>query len=154
MIAMVAPLLGMGGTVLGMVAMFQGLGAGEHVDPAILANGIWETLLTTILGLTGAIPSVLASASLHLLVRSFAIKAVEYGYRMLGVIDPSCPCGKANAQTPATATAPATSETPAINDLLWLSFRGLAPLGPRALARALSHEPCNRTLESRYRRRH
>ncbi|MBJ3776010.1 MotA/TolQ/ExbB proton channel family protein [Acuticoccus mangrovi] len=62
-IAQVAPLLGLFGTVLGMIEAFQALeGAGAAVDPSILAGGIWVALLTTAVGLAVAMPaSVLAS---------------------------------------------------------------------------------------------
>ena len=57
LIATVSPLLGLLGTVLGMIDAFQQLeGAGDRVDPAILSGGIWEALLTTAAGLSVAIP--------------------------------------------------------------------------------------------------
>jgi biopolymer transport protein ExbB len=62
LIATVAPLLGLLGTVMGMIAAFQGLqAAGAQADPATLAGGIWEALLTTAAGMAVAIP---ASAAL------------------------------------------------------------------------------------------
>jgi biopolymer transport protein ExbB len=52
-----APLLGLFGTVLGMIDAFQKLqGAGSSVDPSILAGGIWVALLTTAAGLAVAMP--------------------------------------------------------------------------------------------------
>ena len=58
-IASLAPLLGLFGTVLGMIAAFAALeAAGSQVDPAILSGGIWEALLTTAVGLAVAIPTV------------------------------------------------------------------------------------------------
>lgn len=55
----IAPLLGLLGTVMGMITAFQQLEvAGSKVDPAILAGGIWEALLTTEVGLMVAIPVV------------------------------------------------------------------------------------------------
>lgn len=62
LIATIAPLLGLLGTVLGMIAAFQALQqAGSKADPALLAGGIWEALLTTAAGMAVAIP---ASAAL------------------------------------------------------------------------------------------
>lgn len=59
-IAQVAPLLGLFGTVLGMIDAFQALqGAGASVDPSILAGGIWVALLTTAVGLGVAMPTQL-----------------------------------------------------------------------------------------------
>lgn len=58
-IGSLAPLLGLLGTVLGMIKAFQQLeAAGNRVDPAILSGGIWEALLTTAVGLCVAIPVV------------------------------------------------------------------------------------------------
>ena len=60
-IAQVAPLLGLFGTVLGMIAAFQALQeAGASVDPSALAGGIWVALLTTAGGLAIAMPTSLA----------------------------------------------------------------------------------------------
>ena len=51
-VAQLAPLLGLFGTVLGMIEAFQSLqDAGSQVDPSLLAGGIWVALLTTAVGL-------------------------------------------------------------------------------------------------------
>ena len=61
LIATIAPLLGLLGTVLGMIAAFQALQeAGSRADPATLAGGIWEALLTTAAGMAVAIPAAMA----------------------------------------------------------------------------------------------
>lgn len=53
----IAPLLGLFGTVLGMIEAFRQLAeAGSKVNPAVLSGGIWEALLTTAVGLAVAIP--------------------------------------------------------------------------------------------------
>lgn len=53
----IAPLLGLLGTVLGMIEAFQALQAeGSGADAAVLAGGIWEALLTTAAGMAVAIP--------------------------------------------------------------------------------------------------
>lgn len=58
-IASLAPLLGLFGTVLGMIEAFRQLeAAGNQVNPAILSGGIWAALLTTAAGLAVAIPVV------------------------------------------------------------------------------------------------
>lgn len=60
-IATIAPLLGLLGTVLGMIAAFQALQeSGARADPAALAGGIWEALLTTAAGMAVAIPAGVA----------------------------------------------------------------------------------------------
>lgn len=59
-VAQLAPLLGLFGTVLGMIEAFQSLqDAGSQVDPSILAGGIWVALLTTAVGLVVAMPTAL-----------------------------------------------------------------------------------------------
>lgn len=61
LIVTIAPLLGLLGTVLGMIAAFQALQeAGLRADPATLAGGIWEALLTTAAGMVVAIPASMA----------------------------------------------------------------------------------------------
>ncbi len=61
LVSSTGPLLGLLGTVTGMVVMFATIGkAGSHVDPAMLANGIWEALITTVTGLIVAVPAVFA----------------------------------------------------------------------------------------------
>lgn len=63
LIATIAPLLGLLGTVLGMISAFQALqAAGSRADPAALAGGIWEALLTTAAGMAVAIPAGIALA--------------------------------------------------------------------------------------------
>lgn len=59
-VAQLAPLLGLFGTVLGMISAFQALqAAGAQVDPSVLAGGIWVALLTTAVGLAVAMPTAL-----------------------------------------------------------------------------------------------
>jgi len=57
LVTQVAPLLGLFGTVLGMIETFQSLQeSGASADPSSLAGGIWVALLTTACGLAVAIP--------------------------------------------------------------------------------------------------
>ncbi|GAW34301.1 biopolymer transport protein ExbB [Roseovarius sp. A-2] len=59
-VAQLAPLLGLFGTVLGMIDAFQSLqSAGTQVDPSLLAGGIWVALLTTAAGLAVAMPTAM-----------------------------------------------------------------------------------------------
>lgn len=61
LIATIAPLVGLLGTVLGMIDAFQALQeTGARADPATLAGGIWEALLTTAAGMAVAIPASIA----------------------------------------------------------------------------------------------
>lgn len=59
LIGSLSPLLGLLGTVLGMIQAFRAMEtAGRNVDPSILSGGIWAALLTTAAGLIVAIPVV------------------------------------------------------------------------------------------------
>jgi biopolymer transport protein ExbB len=65
-VAQLAPLLGLFGTVLGMIEAFQSLqDAGSQVDPSLLAGGIWVALLTTAVGLAVSMPTSMALAWLE-----------------------------------------------------------------------------------------
>lgn len=56
-VAQAAPMLGLLGTVIGMISAFGELSAkGGAIDPSALAGGIWIALITTAAGLTVAIP--------------------------------------------------------------------------------------------------
>lgn len=78
-IAGVSPLLGLFGTVLGMIAAFQALeAAGDKVDPAILAGGIWEALFTTAAGLAVAIPALALSNWFERALDALAHKMEHY----------------------------------------------------------------------------
>lgn len=71
-IAALSPLLGLLGTVLGMIEAFRQLEmAGSQVDPALLSGGIWEALLTTAVGLAVAIPAVAALNGLERVLERF-----------------------------------------------------------------------------------
>lgn len=57
----IAPLLGLLGTVTGMIKVFMGIQNMQgQVNPSALAGGIWEALITTAAGLIVAIPTIIA----------------------------------------------------------------------------------------------
>ena len=58
-IASISPLLGLLGTVVGMIKVFAVITAQGVGDPSVLAEGISEALITTAVGLTVAIPSLM-----------------------------------------------------------------------------------------------
>jgi len=72
-LAAVAPLLGLLGTVVGMINTFQAITLFGTGDPKLMAGGISTALVTTVLGLIVAIPLVL----LHSLVASRSKMLVE-----------------------------------------------------------------------------
>lgn len=61
-IGKIAPLLGLLGTVLGMVEMFNSLHIGGQISASAVTGGIWKALFTTVAGLTVAIPTICAHA--------------------------------------------------------------------------------------------
>ncbi len=70
-LAAVAPLMGLLGTVTGMIGTFQAITLFGAGDPKLMAGGISQALVTTVLGLSAAIPlllshSFLSSRSTHL----------------------------------------------------------------------------------------
>jgi len=72
-ISMVAPLLGLLGTVTGMILTFQAITIFGAGDPRAMASGISSALMTTVLGLIVAIPTVL----LHTFVNGSARKVIH-----------------------------------------------------------------------------
>ena len=58
-VAVVAPLMGLLGTVTGMIQTFQSITLFGAGDPKLMAGGISQALVTTVLGLCVAIPTVL-----------------------------------------------------------------------------------------------
>lgn len=75
LIAAVAPLLGLLGTVTGMIRTFQAITLFGTGDPQIMADGISEALVTTVLGLVTAIPI--------LLIHSFCASAARSSQQIL-----------------------------------------------------------------------
>jgi len=63
-VSVVAPLMGLLGTVTGMIRTFQSITLFGAGDPRMMAGGISEALVTTMLGLVTAIPLVLLHAAL------------------------------------------------------------------------------------------
>jgi biopolymer transport protein ExbB len=63
--AAVTPLLGLLGTVVGMIVTFQSISLFGNGDPSLLAAGISQALITTVLGLIAAIPLLFCSSLLN-----------------------------------------------------------------------------------------
>jgi len=65
-LAQISPMVGLFGTVYGMIVAFQAVAAsGGQADPALLAGGIGTALVTTFWGLVVAVPALLAYALLR-----------------------------------------------------------------------------------------
>ena len=72
-ISVVAPLMGLLGTVVGMINTFQAITLYGTGDPKLMAGGISQALVTTVLGLTVAIPTTL----LHTIVSGRSRKVTQ-----------------------------------------------------------------------------
>lgn len=77
-VAQTAPLLGLLGTVTGMIRAFIRIQAlAGQVNPSDLAGGIWEALLTTAAGLIVAIPALIAYIAFSRLADRFALEVAS-----------------------------------------------------------------------------
>jgi len=62
-IAGLAPLLGLLGTVIGLMVAFQSLeGSTGPVEPGVVAGGLWQAMITTVIGLIVAVPCLVCHA--------------------------------------------------------------------------------------------
>ena len=64
-----APMIGLLGTVMGMMGAFANLSSGDKVDTVQMASDIQFALITTALGLAIAVPLVLSTASINIRIR-------------------------------------------------------------------------------------
>lgn len=88
MTATVAPLIGLLGTVIGMINSFSKLSlSGTRVDPTLLAGGIWEALLTTAGGLTVAIPALAAHYILDGIIEKVRATMKDVSVQILALED-------------------------------------------------------------------
>jgi biopolymer transport protein ExbB len=100
-IANLAPLLGLFGTVIGMIEAFQAMQrAGSQVDPSVLSGGIWVALLTTAVGLAVAMPAVLLHSWLERLTERTAARMQDSVARLFTLDaerhhDSAAPVGRA-----------------------------------------------------------
>jgi len=81
LISVISPLLGLLGTVLGIFKVFRVIGSQTVVNPALLANGIWEALSTTIMGLCITIPVLCLYYFFRMQIHGFQVELMEYAGR-------------------------------------------------------------------------
>jgi biopolymer transport protein ExbB len=92
MIATIAPLGGLLGTVTGMIVVFQQITVYGAGDPTIMAGGISSALMTTVLGIVVAIPTIFmhtvvksrADAIIHILEQQATGMIAQKAERMAG----------------------------------------------------------------------
>jgi biopolymer transport protein ExbB len=85
-IASITPLLGLLGTVVGMIKVFAAIMIHGVGDPGILAGGISEALLTTAAGLTVAIPSLIFHRYFERLVDEYVLNMEEEALKLIDVM--------------------------------------------------------------------
>lgn len=83
----IAPLLGLLGTVIGMIKAFMVIQQmGGKVNAAVLAGGIWEAMLTTALGLCVALPTMVAHSYLMARIDAYEARLQEGSVKFLTAV--------------------------------------------------------------------
>ena len=85
-IASITPLLGLLGTVVGMISVFKVITDSGVGDPSILADGISVALYTTAAGLTVAIPSLIFHRYFERLVDEYVLNMEEEALKLIDVM--------------------------------------------------------------------
>jgi biopolymer transport protein ExbB len=86
-IASLSPLMGLLGTVLGMIRTFNAITTAGIGNPASLAGGIAEALITTAAGLTVAIPALLAYKYLRGRVQMLVVQMEKEATKLIEAIE-------------------------------------------------------------------
>ncbi len=86
-IAAITPLIGLLGTVVGMVRVFAAITANGVGNPTVLADGISQALVTTAAGLSVAIPALIGYRYLRNHVDSLVVDMEQEATRLVDAID-------------------------------------------------------------------
>jgi biopolymer transport protein ExbB len=88
LIGKIAPMIGLLGTVLGMVEAFQKVSFMKSiVNPSLLASGIWEALITTVTGLFVGIPALIAYHLYSNRMKAVAFSMKHYSEEILAIME-------------------------------------------------------------------
>ncbi|MFB6356332.1 MAG: MotA/TolQ/ExbB proton channel family protein, partial [bacterium] len=82
-LASVTPLLGLLGTVIGMIKAMGEVSLGAGADPLKVGQGISEALLTTAVGLAVGIPLLIAHSLLKDRINRYASEFEEFGHEVM-----------------------------------------------------------------------
>lgn len=104
-IATISPLLGLLGTVLGIMRVFASISQGGLGNPAALAGGISEALITTVAGLTVAIPAYILHRYLRGKVDDLVVRMERETQRLINAVRGSQPGLETVRSEPAVARA-------------------------------------------------
>lgn len=113
-VAAISPLLGLLGTVAGMIQVFRDVAATDNPDIGVLAGGIWQALITTGAGLTIAIPFYVAYRYLETRINRYGRELEEASLALLDHMT-SAP-RTAPAPTPVKPSPPEGDEDAASTD--------------------------------------
>jgi len=101
-IALIGPLLGLFGTVIGLIRMFMQVMAGGIGDPAKMAGGIGEALICTASGLTVAIPAYVLHRWFRSRVAGYCVQMEKQATTLLDELTLSPPVAARPRRTSAT----------------------------------------------------
>jgi biopolymer transport protein ExbB len=88
LIGKIAPMIGLSGTVLGLARTFQTVASVRgFTDPSLLAGGIWEALITTVVGLFIGIPALIFYHLYDNGIRSLAHEMKSVGEELVGALE-------------------------------------------------------------------
>ena len=87
LVGKIAPMLGLSGTVLGLAETFQTVARLERMaNPSVLAGGIWQALITTVVGLFIGIPSLIFYHLYENRIRALSFEMKTYSEELLKVL--------------------------------------------------------------------
>ncbi len=104
-IASLSPLMGLLGTVLGMIRTFNAITTEGIGNPAALAGGIAEALITTAAGLTVAIPALIGYRFLRSKVERLVVQMEKEAIKLVLAMDSQSGSASAPAPVPASLQA-------------------------------------------------
>lgn len=102
-VANITPLLGLLGTVSGMIKAFNVISTVGVGDPSVLAGGISEALITTAAGLTVAIPSFVGYKYILGLADNYVMEMEEYSTHIVEILKRNTITSKSKDKTPVGA---------------------------------------------------
>ena len=105
-VALIAPLLGLFGTVVGLITMFLSIMSNGIGDVNHLAGGIGEALVCTAAGMAVAVPAYIFHRMLRARVVDYGVELEKAVIRLLDALDQSAPVGQA---APPAARRPAAA---------------------------------------------
>jgi biopolymer transport protein ExbB len=107
-IALIGPLLGLFGTVVGLIRMFMEVMGGGMADPTRMAGGIGEALICTASGLTVAIPAYVLHRYFRSKVSGYCVEMEKQAIVLLDDLTPAAPAAPVRARRAPVASGPAS----------------------------------------------